>query len=123
ATRIDTETAAPRIRRLVLNAVRGTEGYLSLHGMIVGAIGVCSVRDVTELRIRDDEVCREQTTGSQGSGIRQRRLDCADVSCAKRARGPSVIVVSDIRSGGRMFLQGFWPGKVRGDHPQNSTEI
>src|SRR5262249_37899600 len=123
ATRIDTETAAPRIRRLVLNAVRGTEGYLSLHGMIVGAIGVCSVRDVTELRIRDDEVCREQTTGSQGSGLRQGALDFADVICSKRARDRYVIAVSDIRSEGRMFAQCFGPGNFRADHADTCTEI
>ena len=51
--------AGPRIGRLIIDAVRRPQRDLSLKRVVIGAIGVRPVVDRSELRIDDDEVCRE----------------------------------------------------------------
>src|SRR6266542_4452890 len=91
--------------------------------MVVGAVGVRSVSDVAELRIRYDEVGWEQTAGSKQPGIRKRWLDCADVRCAERPGDRHEIAIGDIGSERSMPAECLGSADVRADHADAGPEV
>src|SRR5262245_47581864 len=93
--------------------------------MVDRAVGVRSERDGGELRIRHDEILREQTAGTEEATVDDvaRWLDRTDIRRVQQPRHRDEIAVRDVRSEVRMTTQSLRAGDVSSHDADAGAEI